>query len=105
MEPQRRLKAYTPLQLQVLDDKNLKINVSAVEVYKAWVAQAESETGQSAGLPYNVPLETALEVKNDQWLIVFLWMTNVFTGVKKGQKTDRYVATVAVVKSATPWMA
>ena len=45
--------------LQVLEDKNLKINVSAVEVYKTWVNQTESETGQPAGLPYDVDLEVA----------------------------------------------
>lgn len=55
-----------PLIKQVLEDKNLKINVSAVEVYKTWVNQTESETGQPAGLPYDVDLETALQYEEVQ---------------------------------------
>ena len=31
---------------QVLEDSKLKINTNPVEVYKSWVNQMESETGQ-----------------------------------------------------------
>ena len=35
-----------PLVKQVLEDTKLKVNTNPVEVYKSWVNQMESETGQ-----------------------------------------------------------
>jgi len=49
-----------PLLKRVLEDKSVKINVSAIEVYKLWVNQTEIDTGEPSGLPYDVSLETAL---------------------------------------------
>ena len=36
-----------PLVEDVLNDKNLSINTNPLEVYKAWINQMESETGQA----------------------------------------------------------
>ena len=36
-----------PLVEGVLNDKNLSINTNPLEVYKAWINQMESETGQA----------------------------------------------------------
>ena len=36
-----------PLVEGVLNDKNLSINTNPLEVYKAWINQRESETGQA----------------------------------------------------------
>ncbi|XP_047585555.1 ras GTPase-activating-like protein IQGAP2 isoform X1 [Lutra lutra] len=52
---------------EILDDKSLAINTSPVEVYKAWVNQLETQTGEASKLPYDVTTEQALtypEVKN-----------------------------------------
>ena len=49
-----------PLVKQVVEDPKLKINTNPVEVYKSWINQVESETGQPAGLPYDVSQEVAL---------------------------------------------
>ena len=35
-----------PLVKQVLEDNKLKINTNPVEVYKCWINQIESETGE-----------------------------------------------------------
>ncbi|XP_004413451.1 PREDICTED: ras GTPase-activating-like protein IQGAP2 [Odobenus rosmarus divergens] len=56
-----------PVVKEILDDKSLTINTSPVEVYKAWVNQLETQTGEASKLPYDVTTEQALtypEVKN-----------------------------------------
>ncbi|XP_004766902.1 ras GTPase-activating-like protein IQGAP2 isoform X3 [Mustela putorius furo] len=56
-----------PVVKEILDDKSLAINTSPVEVYKAWVNQLETQTGEASKLPYDVTTEQALtypEVKN-----------------------------------------
>ncbi|XP_059999130.1 ras GTPase-activating-like protein IQGAP2 [Lagenorhynchus albirostris] len=56
-----------PVVKEIIDDKSLIINTSPVEVYKAWVNQLETQTGEASNLPYDVTTEQALtypEVKN-----------------------------------------
>ncbi|XP_008064544.1 ras GTPase-activating-like protein IQGAP2 isoform X2 [Carlito syrichta] len=56
-----------PVVKEIIDDKSLIINTSPVEVYKAWVNQLETQTGEASKLPYDVTTEQALtypEVKN-----------------------------------------
>lgn len=48
-----------PLVTQVIDG-SLSLNTNPVDVYKAWINQRESETGQSCGLPYEVSNDQAL---------------------------------------------
>lgn len=50
-----------PLIIEVIEDKNLRINTNPVEVYKAWVNQTETSTGVTSGLPYDVTTEQALK--------------------------------------------
>ena len=42
-------------------DKNLVINTSPVEVYKQWINQMETETGESTKLPYDVDNDFAMK--------------------------------------------
>ena len=49
-----------PLVNRIISDKDLLINVNPVDIYKAWINQRESETGESCGLPYDVSTEQAL---------------------------------------------
>ncbi|XP_006889891.1 PREDICTED: ras GTPase-activating-like protein IQGAP2 [Elephantulus edwardii] len=56
-----------PVVKEIIDDETLIINTSPVEVYKAWVNQLETQTGEASKLPYDVTTEQALthpEVKN-----------------------------------------
>uniref|UniRef100_A0A452INX7 Ras-GAP domain-containing protein n=1 Tax=Gopherus agassizii TaxID=38772 RepID=A0A452INX7_9SAUR len=50
-----------PVVKEIMDDKSLLINTSPVEVYKAWVNQLETQTGEASKLPYDVTTEQALE--------------------------------------------
>ena len=36
-----------PLVKSVLEDKNVNININPVDVYKAWISQTETETGEA----------------------------------------------------------
>nr|XP_014341937.1 PREDICTED: ras GTPase-activating-like protein IQGAP2 [Latimeria chalumnae] len=56
-----------PVVKEIMDDKSLLINTNPVDVYKAWVNQLESASGEASKLPYDVTTEQALvhaEVKN-----------------------------------------
>uniref|UniRef100_A0A8C0H3U1 IQ motif containing GTPase activating protein 2 n=1 Tax=Chelonoidis abingdonii TaxID=106734 RepID=A0A8C0H3U1_CHEAB len=50
-----------PVVKEIMDDKSLLINTSPVEVYKTWVNQLETQTGEASKLPYDVTTEQALE--------------------------------------------
>ncbi|XP_029437065.1 LOW QUALITY PROTEIN: ras GTPase-activating-like protein IQGAP3 [Rhinatrema bivittatum] len=45
---------------EVLQDKVLNIRTDPVDIYKGWINQMESQTGQRSKLPYNVSPEQAL---------------------------------------------
>uniref|UniRef100_A0A8B9BPL3 IQ motif containing GTPase activating protein 3 n=1 Tax=Anser brachyrhynchus TaxID=132585 RepID=A0A8B9BPL3_9AVES len=45
---------------EVLQDKTLSIRTNPVDIYKAWVNQTESQSGQKSKLPYEVSPEQAL---------------------------------------------
>ncbi|XP_058512393.1 ras GTPase-activating-like protein IQGAP2 isoform X3 [Ochotona princeps] len=49
-----------PVVKEILEDNALVINTSPVEVYKAWVNQLETQTGEASKLPYDVTTEQAL---------------------------------------------
>ncbi|KAI0214246.1 Ras GTPase-activating-like protein IQGAP1 [Lamellibrachia satsuma] len=50
-----------PLVKNIINDRNLLINTNPVDIYKKWVNQTETETGQASRLPYDVTVEQALE--------------------------------------------
>lgn len=52
-----------PLVKGVMDDKTLNINTNPVEVYKQWINQMETQTGEASKLPYDVPSDQALKHK------------------------------------------
>lgn len=56
-----------PVVREIIDDTSLIINTNPVDVYKSWVNQLESQTGEVSKLPYDVTTEQALtypEVRN-----------------------------------------
>uniref|UniRef100_A0A8C1RL25 IQ motif containing GTPase activating protein 3 n=1 Tax=Cyprinus carpio TaxID=7962 RepID=A0A8C1RL25_CYPCA len=44
----------------MLQDRSLNIRTDPLEIYKSWINQTESQTGQKSGLPYEVSVEEAL---------------------------------------------
>jgi len=103
-----------PLVKQVLEDTKLKINTNPVEVYKGWINQIESETGEAAGYPYDVSQETALgyeEVQKrlaksikDLKRMVTLFLATIINGLDKFPYGILYMAKVlfAVMKEKFP---
>ncbi|KAL4613250.1 ras GTPase-activating-like protein IQGAP1 [Arapaima gigas] len=56
-----------PVVKEILDDKTLNIKTDPVDIYKSWVNQMESQTGEASKLPYDVTPEQAMsheEVRN-----------------------------------------
>uniref|UniRef100_A0A8C9SQM9 IQ motif containing GTPase activating protein 1 n=1 Tax=Scleropages formosus TaxID=113540 RepID=A0A8C9SQM9_SCLFO len=56
-----------PVVKEIMDDKNLNIKTDPVDIYKSWVNQMESQTGEASKLPYDVTPEQAMsheEVRN-----------------------------------------
>ncbi|XP_051999765.1 ras GTPase-activating-like protein IQGAP3 [Xyrauchen texanus] len=45
---------------EVLQDRTLNIRTDPMEIYKTWINQTESQTGQKSCLPYEVSVEEAL---------------------------------------------
>ncbi|XP_007441316.2 ras GTPase-activating-like protein IQGAP3 isoform X1 [Python bivittatus] len=45
---------------EVLQNRNLSIRMSPVEIYRGWINEMESQSGQKSNLPYNVTPEQAL---------------------------------------------
>lgn len=93
-----------PLIIEVIEDKNLRINTNPVEVYKAWVNQTETSTGVTSGLPYDVTTEQAL--KHDEVRAVLAesitrltevtdkFLNAIFTSLDKIPYGMRYMAKV-----------
>ncbi|KAI1900297.1 hypothetical protein AGOR_G00048530 [Albula goreensis] len=50
----------SPVVKELIEDKNLGINTNPVDVYKTWVNQLETATGEASKLPYEVNVEQAL---------------------------------------------
>lgn len=49
-----------PVVKEIIEDKDLGINTNPVDIYKAWVNQLETATGEASKLPYEVTPEQAL---------------------------------------------
>ncbi|XP_063269109.1 ras GTPase-activating-like protein IQGAP1 [Prinia subflava] len=49
-----------PVVKETIDDKSLNIKTDPVDIYKSWVNQMESQTGEASKLPYDVTPEQAL---------------------------------------------
>ncbi|NWV15308.1 IQGA1 protein, partial [Ptilonorhynchus violaceus] len=49
-----------PVVKEIIDDKSLNIKTDPVDIYKSWVNQMESQTGEASKLPYDVTPDQAL---------------------------------------------
>ncbi|KAK6313278.1 hypothetical protein J4Q44_G00166250 [Coregonus suidteri] len=52
-----------PVIKEIIEDKGLGINTNPVDVYKAWVNQLETNTGEASKLPYEVTPDQAMSHK------------------------------------------
>lgn len=50
----------SPVVKEIMDDKSLNIKTDPVDIYKSWVNQMESQTGEASKLPYDVTPEQAM---------------------------------------------
>lgn len=46
---------------EVMKNKSLNINMSPVEIYRSWINQKETETGEATELPYDVSTDQAMK--------------------------------------------
>uniref|UniRef100_A0A673C0J9 IQ motif containing GTPase activating protein 1 n=1 Tax=Sphaeramia orbicularis TaxID=375764 RepID=A0A673C0J9_9TELE len=49
-----------PVVKEIMDDKTLNIKTDPVDIYKSWVNQMETQTGEASKLPYDVTPEQAM---------------------------------------------
>ncbi|KAJ8340322.1 hypothetical protein SKAU_G00349550 [Synaphobranchus kaupii] len=49
-----------PVVKEIMDDKTLSIKTDPVDIYKSWVNQMETQTGEASKLPYDVTPEQAM---------------------------------------------
>uniref|UniRef100_A0A8D0A3G0 IQ motif containing GTPase activating protein 1 n=1 Tax=Sander lucioperca TaxID=283035 RepID=A0A8D0A3G0_SANLU len=49
-----------PVVKEIMDDKSLNIKTDPVDIYKGWVNQMETQTGEASKLPYDVTPEQAM---------------------------------------------
>ncbi|XP_076002971.1 ras GTPase-activating-like protein IQGAP1 isoform X2 [Genypterus blacodes] len=49
-----------PVVKEIIDDKTLNIKTDPVDIYKSWVNQMETQTGEASKLPYDVTPEQAM---------------------------------------------
>ncbi|XP_048360249.1 ras GTPase-activating-like protein IQGAP3 [Sphaerodactylus townsendi] len=92
---------------EVLQNKALSIRTSPVEIYKGWVNQMESQTGQKSNLPYDVSPEQALthfEVQRrldisirNLLAVTDKFLSAILTSVDKIPYGMRYIAKVLKV--------
>ncbi|XP_071965733.1 ras GTPase-activating-like protein IQGAP1 isoform X2 [Antedon mediterranea] len=54
-----------PLVKEIMDDKNININTNPIDVYKTWINQQETETGEATDLPYEVSTAAAAMGHNE----------------------------------------
>lgn len=71
-----------PLVEKMINDKNLSIDTSPVDIYKAWRNRMESQTGEISNLPHTVTQEQALSYEE------------VRTKLNKGLQTLKETVTV-----------
>ncbi|XP_065195539.1 ras GTPase-activating-like protein IQGAP1 isoform X2 [Sycon ciliatum] len=75
-----------PLVERIINDNDLRINVNPVDIYKSWINQKESETGESCGMPYEVSTEQALSHPEVQERI--MKTVGVLRGITEGFVTN-----------------
>ncbi|KAM9313158.1 ras GTPase-activating-like protein IQGAP1 [Gastrophryne carolinensis] len=94
----------SPVVKEIMDDKTLNIKTDPVDIYKSWVNQMESQTGEASKLPYDVTPEQAMSheevrtrldssIKNMR-TVTDKFLSAIVTSVDKIPYAMRYIAKV-----------
>ncbi|KAM4748418.1 ras GTPase-activating-like protein IQGAP1 [Rhinophrynus dorsalis] len=94
----------SPVVKEIMDDKTLNIKTDPVDIYKSWVNQMESQTGEASKLPYDVTPEQAMSheevrtrldssVKNMR-TVTDKFLSAIISSVDKIPYAMRYIAKV-----------
>lgn len=86
----------SPLVKGVLDDRELKIDLNPVDIYKKWVNDMETTSGKPSGLKYEVTEEEALQ-HNEVYKILH---TSV---IQLENKAKQFARTIAESKIKIPY--
>ncbi|XP_072004464.1 ras GTPase-activating-like protein IQGAP1 [Engystomops pustulosus] len=94
----------SPVVKEIMDDKALNIKTDPVDIYKSWVNQMESQTGEASKLPYDVTPEQAMaheEVRNrldasikNMRTVTDKFLAAIISSVDKIPYAMRYIAKV-----------
>nr|XP_037286231.1 ras GTPase-activating-like protein IQGAP1 [Rhipicephalus microplus] len=86
----------SPLVRGVLDDRELKIDLVPVDIYKKWVNEMETTSGKPSGLKYDVTEEEALQ-HNEVYKMLHTSVTQL------ENKSKLFARTIAESKSKIPY--
>ncbi|KAL1478574.1 hypothetical protein MTO96_034980 [Rhipicephalus appendiculatus] len=86
----------SPLVKGVLDDRELKIDLNPVDIYKKWVNDMETTSGKPSGLKYDVTEEEALQHNE-----VYKMLHNSVAQLEN--KSKLFARTIAESKSKIPY--
>ncbi|XP_005989793.1 ras GTPase-activating-like protein IQGAP1 [Latimeria chalumnae] len=85
-----------PVVKEIMEDKTLNIKTDPVDIYKAWVNQMESQTGEASKLPYDVTPEQAMSHEEVR--------SRVDSSIKNMQRvTDRFMSAIIVSVDRIPY--
>ncbi|KAM6981261.1 ras GTPase-activating-like protein IQGAP1 [Aplochiton taeniatus] len=85
-----------PVVKEIMDDKTLNIKTDPVDIYKSWVNQMESQTGEASKLPYDVTPEQAMSHEEVR--------TRLETSIKNMRTvTDKFLSAIVVSVDKIPY--
>uniref|UniRef100_A0A3Q2CCY8 IQ motif containing GTPase activating protein 1 n=1 Tax=Cyprinodon variegatus TaxID=28743 RepID=A0A3Q2CCY8_CYPVA len=85
-----------PVVKEIMDDKTLNIKTDPVDIYKSWVNQMETQTGEASKLPYDVTPEQAMSHEEVR--------TRLEASIKNMKTiTDRFLSAIIVSVDKIPY--
>uniref|UniRef100_A0AAY4DR17 IQ motif containing GTPase activating protein 1 n=1 Tax=Denticeps clupeoides TaxID=299321 RepID=A0AAY4DR17_9TELE len=85
-----------PVVKEIMDDKALNIKTDPVDIYKGWVNQMESQTGEARSLPYDVTPEQAMKHEEVR--------TRLEASIKNMRTvTDKFLSAIVVSVDKIPY--
>uniref|UniRef100_A0A668ADA5 IQ motif containing GTPase activating protein 1 n=1 Tax=Myripristis murdjan TaxID=586833 RepID=A0A668ADA5_9TELE len=85
-----------PVVKEIMDDKTLNIKTDPVDIYKSWVNQMETQTGEASKLPYDVTPEQAMSHEEVR--------TRLEASIKNMRMvTDKFLSAIVVSVDKIPY--
>ncbi|KAM3877187.1 ras GTPase-activating-like protein IQGAP1 [Diretmus argenteus] len=85
-----------PVVKEIMDDKALNIKTDPVDIYKSWVNQMETQTGEASKLPYDVTPEQAMSHEEVR--------TRLEASIKNMRTvTDKFLSAIVVSVDKIPY--